>query len=323
MTPTDEDTVAALQGDNARQRRAPDALAAIRRDWLQGSAAMVMEDLALYGAGESLEGLAHLHRALTSARFGHGLIRALIRPFCGALRGEPLGQIPFRHHYQDGLGLLQLANAGRAGLSLLLYEQGGFAQPLSASFTGGECHELVLAGGASGLLLHVRHAQSERVSIHRERCDWQAGSVISYRGADRAKIVEEVHGRMVLLRLTRSPQVPVDAHEYRLSDGALLHRASGSRQESRQDVALAVLHAMGRVDAAPVMADMAQEQGQRLRWQALRHCLSLDTQAGFCALAKVAMTPDDPLAGPANQLKGELLTLYPQLLGLERDLCPA
>ena len=71
---------------------------------------------------------------------------------------------------------------------------------------------------------------------------------------------------------------------------------------------------MGRTDAAPLLAAMAEEDGgQSLRWQALRECLGLDSGAGYAALCRIAARPGDPLAAPAQALGQQLLAIHPQL----------
>lgn len=97
---------------------------------------------------------------------------------------------------------------------------------------------------------------------------------------------------MVVLRLARSDAAPCDAREFALDDGRLLHPASGSRAESRQEMMLALLGRLGRSDAAPLIAEMARNAG-------------------------------DSLAATACALHAQLIETYPQLAGLETQKCPA
>ena len=93
-------------------------------------------------------------------------------------------------------------------------------------------------------------------------------------------------------------------------------------RESRFELAAALLGRMGRSDAAPLLAAMAEEHGgQSLRWQSLKECLGLDSGAGFAALDRIAAQAGDPLAGPATALRAQLLERYPQLAGAVP--CPA
>lgn len=87
---------------------------------------------------------------------------------------------------------------------------------------------------------------------------------------------------------------------------------------------LALLGRMERTDAAPEMAALAREKGRdALRWQALRESLALDTAEGFAALVDVSRDQNDPLCATADALRAQLVAQYPQLLELERKLCPA
>ena len=86
----------------------------------------------------------------------------------------------------------------------------------------------------------------------------------------------------------------------------------------------ALLGRMGRADAAPVLAELALQQGEdSLRWQALRECLALDTAQGFAALLSLARNADDPLCAEAGALRVQLVEAHPQLLQLETMQCPA
>ena len=110
--------------------------------------------------------------------------------------------------------------------------------------------------------------------------------------------------------------------EFRLADGTLAHQAAGNPRESRFELAAALLGRMGRSDAAPLLAAMAEEHGgQSLRWQSLKECLGLDSGTGFAALSRIAAQAGDPLAAPAAALRAQLLERYPQLAEAVR--CPA
>ncbi|WP_374405973.1 hypothetical protein [Pelagerythrobacter sp.] len=111
--------------------------------------------------------------------------------------------------------------------------------------------------------------------------------------------------------------------EYRLSDGALLHRAAGDCHESRSELMLALLGRMERRDAVPAMAALAREGSDSLRWQALRECLALDSAAGFGELARIARDCADPLHAPARSLHADLCARHPQLAQQEAAPCPA
>jgi hypothetical protein len=74
---------------------------------------------------------------------------------------------------------------------------------------------------------------------------------------------------------------------------------------------------MGRSDAAPLAAEIAEGKGgDALRWQALRECIALDTLTGVRALHTLAANPADSLSGPAEALRAQLVSAYPQLAEL-------
>ena len=117
---------------------------------------------------------------------------------------------------------------------------------------------------------------------------------------------------LVTLKLQRRPASGSVTRELRLVDGALAHQAAGNPRESPFELAAALLGRMGRTDAAPLLAAMAEEDGgQSLPWQALRECLGLDSGAGYAALCRIATRSNDPLAEPAEALRQQLLTSYP------------
>ncbi len=99
---------------------------------------------------------------------------------------------------------------------------------------------------------------------------------------------------------SRIAEHPGPVREYALDTGELLHQSAGDAQESRVELALALLGRMGRTDAAPLMAEIAREGSDHLRWQALRECIALDTATGFAALKAIAADPADSLGAPAR-----------------------
>ena len=138
-----------------------------------------------------------------------------------------------------------------------------------------------------------------------------------------ALLFDQVDGALLMLRLQRRHDLMQPKRAYALEGGALLHQASATPRESRHEVAVALLGKMGRIDAAPLLAEIARDEthGASLRWQALRECLGLDTKSGFWTLTAIARAGADPLAVPAGALRAQLLEAYPQLA--EVELCHA
>jgi hypothetical protein len=134
--------------------------------------------------------------------------------------------------------------------------------------------------------------------------------------------VESVERRLVRLRLHRDAPQAGPTREFSLADGRLVLQSSGDVRQSRQEMMLALLGRMKRTEAAPLIAEIAGEDGpDALRWQALRESLALDTGSGFAALCRIARAPLDPLAAPAGVLRAQLIEAHPQLLVFEESLC--
>ncbi|MBX7526290.1 hypothetical protein [Qipengyuania vesicularis] len=313
---------AALQSNPALQRKAQAALEAARNGWLDSEAKAIVDDLKLYGSGAGLDACPALGELYRNADAAIALVEALVGPMIEALSCHPHGHVPLRHQRSVGLTILQLAQKGRATLSLLAYDAME-QSPTSACFSGGDRHEIVLAGAADMRLLNLMEVREGRAAIDCERRRLVAGESISTEGFSQTRVVERVHGRMVLLRLARSDEQPCDSLQYALGDGRLIHRASGSRDESRSEMAMALLGRMGRSDAAPLLAELANEGSRHIRWQALRECLALDSLEGFRALSGIAADAEDELASPAGALRAQLLETYPELSHLETAPCPA
>ena len=314
--------IASLQGDNTLQRHAQLTLEAARDHWREMVAGEVLAALEDYAQDRPLAACPALKMLFAREETARALIDALIAGQIDALRRHPLGHVPLRHQYSPGLTVLQLAQSGRATLTLLTYEEMVQA-PASVCFTGGERHEIVLAGAAQVRKLTLLGEAGGKAEIAAETSVIGTGDLLSTKGFAETRQIARVEGRLVLLRLARTDAEPEDAREYALDNGRLLHRASGCRAESRHELAAALLGRMGRQDAAPLLARMAREGSSHLRWQALRECLALDSGIGFGALDAIARDPDDVLTTPANALRAQLLQAWPQLAGWKGAACPA
>lgn len=317
--------IAALRSDGALQRHAQARLERAKTDWLAApGTAAVLGALEEYGQGAALADCAPLAALVSEIGTARGLVDRLAGAMVAGLRESPLGHVPFRHQYADGLAVLQLAQSGRATLSLIQYaalESG--SSPDSVCFTDGERHEICVAGAAQARCVSVRTGQAGRAALTCTRIRITAGSSLSFTGLHETKLVDRVEGRLAMLRLSRPAAKPRPSVEYRLADGALLHRAAGECRESRQELMLAVLGAMQRQDAVPAIARLVREGSESLRWQALRECLALDSAAGFRELSRVARNTADPLHEPACALQGDLLARYPQFARVEGEACRA
>lgn len=318
--------IAELRRDPAPQQRAQAALERARDGWrVSPPIAALLAELRDYGAGAKFAACPVLARALGDFAFARDLVGRLMTALAAGVRAHPLGHVPLRHQYAQGLAVLQLAQAEGATLSLLCYEARAGAVGLAETvcFAGGERHEVCLAGAAEARFFELLREEPQRAELACEARRIAPGDRHAFSGPRRTKIVDRPLGRMVMLRAARGDPAPAPAREYRIADGALVHCASGDRAESRDEMAAAVLGAMGRADAAPVLADIVRGPASaHLRWQALRQALALDTAIGVAVLTQVARDTADDLAPPAGALRASLLERHPALAEWSEP-CPA
>lgn len=310
-------TIAQLRRDTAPQLRAQAALEAARDAWRSDTAiSALLCELDRYGAGVGLADCPRLESALADLGEARALVDPLVSLLVERLAAHPLGHVPLRHQYAQGLAVVQLAQAGLAALSLVCYEARSPNSTAVATvcFVGGERREMCLAGAAEARFFEVLREEPGRADLDCEACRLTAGDSLVFAGARHTKIVDKPLGRLVLLRLSRTDPTPPPALEYRIADGALVHCASGDRAASRDEMAAAVLGAMGRREAAPTLADIARAPGgSHLRWRLLCEALALDTASGFAALADIAADPEDDLSAPAGALRATLIERHASL----------
>jgi hypothetical protein len=241
-------------------------------------------------------------------------VHAFVSHVLPALFTHPLGQLPMRYGRDGGVGSLLMAREGKTLLSLIAREPGRYERR-AVGFDEGARHEIVLAGKAGGRLV-----SREDGALRFTQCTLERGTGFALDPGCEALLVDEVEVRLVSLRLDRLSETPSATREYSLETGELLHQSTGDPQESRLELALAVLGRMERADAAPEMAAMTHfDSGasDHLRWQALRECIALDTAAGLAALRQVAGNTADSLNRPAEVLFDQLCAAHPELAELE------
>lgn len=316
----------ALRGDDAPQRQAQTAIRQTLEDWQSGPGGQAERELAWFGQGAELDDLPLLSALFApdddaADRFVGDLVARLL----ARLAEDPLTQSPLRFSSDGAATTLVLARSGTAVLTLHLFDGQALASrpaPVSVSFPPAETFEKILRGSGEALRVIVQPGSDGRAGLTQVPVTFAAGEVSHRNGRSEARVLRRIDGAMVSLRLQRRAADGEVVREYALADGALLHQAAGSPRDSRLELAAALLGRMGRRDAAPLLAAMAEEQGSAaLRWQALRECLALDSGAGFTALCRIARAPADPLAAPAGALRAQLLEAHPQLSGL--CPCPA
>ncbi len=317
----------ALRVDDTPQRRIQQRLIDQSAAWRDaGPGAELEAELPRFAAGAALESLPALYALFTPGNCAATvLVDGLMDWLLGELRRDPLGQVPLRHQCDRTLATLVLVRCQGATLALQAIDGAGLAlkpPAESVTFAGNESWDRVLAGSAQVERVRIARQRPGGVEFDRTCGILGPGAVVHRNGRDDAQIFKHVSGILVLLKLHRLDHDNAPSCEYALNDGRLLHQAAGHPRDSRLELAVALLGRMGRADAAPLLAAMAEETGSpHLRWQALRECLALDSRTGFMALSAIAQSSDDPLAAPAGALRAQLLETYPQLA--EVPLCPA
>jgi len=232
--------------------------------------------------------------------------QAFVDHIVPVLSEYPLGQVPVRAGHDMRTSSLLLAQEGRALFSLVAREPGRHVR-CAVGFDGTIRRELVLAGKGAGRLVTRRDT-----ALRFETCALEPPAAFLL-DPPRALLVDEVETRLVSLRLDLLPVTPAPAREYSLETGEFLHQSASDAQESRLELALAILGRMRRGDAVPLMVEFTRAGSNHLRWQALRECIALDTAVGVAALRTIAADAADALHRPANALLDQLCATHPQL----------
>jgi hypothetical protein len=308
----------ALREDDTPQRRAQTDLGQILAAWRETRIGTGLErSIAAYARGEALENLPPFARLFTPGdSSAERLAHEFVGKFAGALLSNHWGQVPVPNKLDDVMATIVLAAAGNAALVLHAIDGQALRKrppALTASFSPGETHDRVIAGCGRARLLELSAGQQAGEGLRESLCDLAPGSIARRDGASQSLLIDRAETTLVVLRLQRRPTSGTVSRELRIADGALVHQAAANPRESRFELAAALLGRMGRSDAAPLLAAMAEERGgQSLRWQALKECLGLDTAEGFAALGRIAEREGDELAAPAIALRAQLCAAHPE-----------
>jgi hypothetical protein len=263
------------------------------------------------------------------ARFDAGpaadlMARDFVQLVSAALCEHPLAQLGLRHFLDDRTATLLLARSGSATLTLQAIDGRAMAAlpaPSTVIFTPNQSHERVLSGSGAANIIRGTELPDCRMNLSRHGITLNPGLVLHRDGSREAMQFGAIPGCLLLLKLQRRMPGNQPAQEFDLTEGALVSQAAGNPRDSRIELAAALLGRMGRRDAAPFLAAIAEEQGgDSLRWQALRECLGLDSGTGFPSLCRIAADAADPLSAPAGALRAQLLEAWPQLSVIEP--CP-
>lgn len=311
----------ALRSNDAPQRHDQIAVSAAVQSWRKRAQfARLEREVDLFAAGQAfaeLPGLAELFKPDCQA--ADRLVNALIAPLVSALHRNPLGEVPLRHFVDDRSALLVLCQSSGTALTLQVIEPTGHASPFAktVTFTQGLVYERILAGAGEAEIVSLAAQLPDRAELVIEHCRLATGQCLARDAGQQSRLIRMVTAPLVILRLQRRGSSGDLTREYDLADGRFLAQAAASPRETRLELVAALLGRMGRSDAAPLLAAMAEEEAaQSLRWQSLRECLGLETATGFTALCRIAARDDDALAAPAGALRSQLIEAYPQLRGI-------
>ncbi|WP_340589423.1 hypothetical protein [Erythrobacter alti] len=286
-------------------------------------AEQLMDELGQFGGGAPLCACPMLEQVFTETGDGERLMALLSRHYCAALADNPIGHPPFRHGFNGTAGTILLARSGRAQLMIQSREPGETSTS-AYIFSDAERFDAVLAGEADARIVRARSAGDGGKKFETEQLSLRGGERIALDLQSETLLVDRVTRRLVVLRLVRSAAEPQPGRQYDAETGDMLMQTAATIATSRQEAIIALLGRMNRTDAAPEMARTALGEGDvSLRWQALRECLALDSEQGFCALSQLARRADDPLAASAGALRAQLLETHAELAQLETAQCPA
>jgi hypothetical protein len=320
-----------LRGDDTPQRLAQQRLYEVTQRWREHSGASIAEaELVRYAAGAELVDLPVLAGLFTTGDpSAVEFVSGLIAVQAAELAAAPFCQVTMRHYSDDVTSSLIIARHGTTALVLQAIDGVGLARrsaPEVVNFSPSETWEHVIVGTAEVERVLLRGDGPHYAGLLREPMQLLPGMVCQRFGAREAQLWRRVPSALVTLKLQRRNGQGAVARQFNLADGKLMHQTAGSPRESRLELSAALLGRMGRADAAPLLAAMAEEEAAvSLRWQALRECLALDSGAGFATLSRLAACAEDPLAVPAGALRAQLLESYPALAACQdgASRCPA
>ncbi|HCF25543.1 MAG TPA: hypothetical protein DER67_08540 [Novosphingobium sp.] len=317
----------ALRSNDAPQRSAQAAVGEVLGAWRDsGQGLQVERELRLFSGGAAIEDLPFLSTLFCQNESAPiHFVEHLLLPLLGRLKADPLTQSPLRFSTDDIQTTLVIAKFRNTTLTLQSVSGAALDRkpyPNSASFSPTETYDRILAGTARVLKVAVEQQLPNGALLSCNESVIEQGQVRHRYGRSEAQLLRSVQGSLVTLKLQRPTADHDVTREYALDGGRLLRQAAGTPHDSRLELAAALLGRMARLDAAPLLSVMAEEEGNpSLRWQALRECLGLDTARGFRTLCSLASRADDPLAVPAGALRAQLLETYPELSGVSE--CPA
>lgn len=234
-----------------------------------------------------------------------GWLRARLDEALALLAADSFARPPLRPvGGGEGAGGLILVERGAVRLSLQ-YHPAGLAPARAALFIPGRAAVRVLASG--GAMLHRHHVA---VGADEEAGGFTASSAAPCRSdppralvegelllldtARQALTLSAARSDVLLLELAVQPPSPLPVRSHDIATGRLLHVSASRRDSSFRQMALALLGAMGRRDAAPLFAAATEAEDFAARWSAMREFVALDPAAAHPHLAHMAAADPHP-----------------------------
>ncbi len=229
----------------------------------------------------------------------------------------------------DGPCGLVLAERGAIRLSLLLQPfTAGAADPATASFRAGAAAIRILAGGSARLRRHRIVGATARPAFTAAGagcCESDPpqplpkDTILRLDTAREAMTLVGASGDLLLLDLAVHPPSSLPVQTYDIASGRLVHVASARRDASFRQMALTLLGAFGRRDAAPLFVEATRDDDFAARWSAMRQLVALDPAAARAPLAAMAAADPHPEVRAAA---GATLALYPSFCAAQDAHAP-
>lgn len=245
------------------------------------------------------------------------------------LAADGFARPPLRPVGGGAFGGLLLAEAGPVRLTLLVrpVEAGGGDEAPLALFAPGRVRLRILGtGGAAVRFHHVAVTAAEEAggftAAAASPCITGAprplviGETLSLDTGHEAISLTGGSGDVLMLEMAIQPPSPLPVRAYDVASGRLIHVSASRRDSSFRGMALALLGALGRTDAAPLFAAEAASEDFAARWHAMRELVALDPAAAYPHLAHMAASDAHP---EVRRAAAATLVLFPK----EPAPCPA
>lgn len=250
-----------------------------------------------------------------------GWLRARLGEALGLLAADAFARPPLRPVGGGVLGGLLLAEAGAIRLTLLLrpFDAAVHEAAPTALFVPGRSVTRILADGGAMLRFHrVAVSAAEEAGAFTAAgaspCRstdprlLRAGETIRLDSARETFGLSGGSGDVLMLQLAIQPPSTLPIRAYDVASGRLVHVSASRRDSSFRQMALALLRAMRRTDAAPLFAAEAASEDFAARWNAMRELIALDPAAARSPLARMAAVDPHPEVRAAA---AATLALYP------------